>query len=190
MADEASGPTWLKLGGLLSGIAALLSAIVAAVALLVDIWPTGPGTSDVKPPPPETSEVKPPPPRPPATPTAGVVNLVRYQADGCFYAVELLESDNADHRIRFPFNLAASVPADDIQPAAYADPSALRREMTVFVPGERANPQAVRHEFYKQAIVDDVLEGVVHVRFKQEDQCPVNRGVLELPASEVLVAKR
>jgi hypothetical protein len=189
MTDEASGPTWLKLGGLLSGIAALLTAIVAAVALVVDIWP------DRSVPPPKTAEETLPDaagnaPAKPPTPTAGAVNLVRYQADGCFYAVELLESDNADRLVRFPFNVAASVPANDIQRAAHADPSALRREMTVFVPGDRANPEAARHEFYKQAIVDDVLGSEARVRFEQKDQCPVNREVLELPASEVLVAKR
>ena len=187
MADEASGPTWLKLGGLLSGIAALLTATVAAVAFLADIWPD----ASVRPPERETSVGGPPPP-PEPTPvdpaTSETVHLVRYQADGCFYAVEVLDSDDADPRIRFPFPGVASVPAGNIQPA-HADPTAVRRDMTVFVPGEWANPQAARHEFYKQAIVDDVLGSVVHVRFEQEDTCAVTRERLELPASEVLVAK-
>jgi hypothetical protein len=188
MTDEASGPTWLKLGGLLSGIAALLTAIVAAVALVVDIWP------DRSVQPPETAEETLPDaagdaPAKPPTPTTAAVNLVRYEADGCFYAVELLESGDADRRVRFPFNLAASVPADDIQPA-HSDPSALQRGMTVFVPGDRANPQAQRQQFYKLAIVDDVLGSIAHVRFEQEDQCPVDRELLALPVSELLVATR
>ena len=131
-----SGPTWLRLGGLLSGIAALLTAVLAAVATFVDLWPgqiaeptkvvTDPG--EAEPTPRDISSG--------SSVTAGTslsrpsegtadfgraadeVTLARYDADGCFYAVTVLEPGEQTVRVRFfPFNLATFVATQDIRRA-------------------------------------------------------------------------
>ena len=205
MTEETAGPTWLKIGGLLSGIAALLTALVTAVATFVDIWPDrsvdpdeGTAPIGIQSPKTEPSLGPPPGPTPPGakptapgvlSPTTAAVSLVRYEADGCYYPVTILEADNSMYRVRFPFKIAALVAAGDVRPAR-AEPSALQLGDTVFVPGARANSQPPRYPSYKLAIIDDILRSTVHVKFEPDDPCPVSHELLALPASEVLVATR
>jgi len=207
MTEKATGPTWLKIGGLLTGVAALLTAIATIISTVVNVWPERSSSTDARESGPHTSQVasnddqedttisgvpKPletiPNPLSPAA-DAKVINLVRYAGDGCVYAVEVLEAREDGYRVRFPFGLATMVPPSDVR-AARHQPSDLQLGAVVFVPAKRSTAPTESYDFYKAATIEDILGSTVHARFKQESACPVGQTLLALPASNVLVGVR
>jgi hypothetical protein len=201
----------------LTGIAALLTAVATIISTVVDVWPdrnkisdepmlnsgqsnTAPGQM---PTPPEREVSRPPeatasilteasPPTSTKAPAEGPrkINLVQYEGDGCFYAVDVLQVKGTDLRVRFlPFGYTTLVPASAIR-ETQSMPDSLQWGATVFVPGAWARPGNSHKEFYTVATINDIKGSQVHVRLERENPCAVSRHAAVLPSTAILVERR